>query len=241
MNSIGIKYFFGVEAALYLSYLSLDISGFFWLSSLLKYGAILLLFGAVTLMWRQGKMKISLWLILLFSVFADYWLLFTNQYEIGIAAFFVVQLLLFTQIHVEFRHSMRFTSLLLVVIALFSVFTLQGILQLDGMVTMALLYFLLFSINVILSWSFYFRTNHQLGLFLCVGLTLFYCCDIQVGIHNSFGYLITNPSLFDKLDAWASVAMWLFYLPGQILIAFHEQLLLLLKKDEKKLAQHLSK
>jgi TRAP-type C4-dicarboxylate transport system permease small subunit len=45
------------------------------------------------------------------------------------------------------------------------------------------------------------------------GLVLFLCCDLCVGVFN-------QSALFsDALYAAAKFGMWLFYLPGQVLIA----------------------
>ena len=44
------------------------------------------------------------------------------------------------------------------------------------------------------------------------GLWLFLLCDVCVGVHN-------QPELFPGwLAAFAQVGMWLFYLPGQVLL-----------------------
>ena len=44
------------------------------------------------------------------------------------------------------------------------------------------------------------------------GLWLFLLCDVCVGVHN-------QPELFPEwLAAFAQVGMWLFYLPGQVLL-----------------------
>ena len=44
------------------------------------------------------------------------------------------------------------------------------------------------------------------------GLWLFLLCDVCVGVHN-------QPELFPRwLAAFAQVGMWLFYLPGQVLL-----------------------
>ena len=51
-----------------------------------------------------------------------------------------------------------------------------------------------------------------MGLFR-LGLALFLCCDVCVGAFNA-------PGLFPvPVTAFARVGMWLFYLPGQVLIA----------------------
>ena len=50
------------------------------------------------------------------------------------------------------------------------------------------------------------------GRLFVLGLVLFFCCDLCVGVHNA-------PGLFPAgLTAFARVGMWLFYLPAQVLI-----------------------
>ena len=74
---------------------------------------------------------------------------------------------------------------------------------------LALAYFSNFLCNTIQSWAL---PGRRLRLF-SLGLTLFLCCDICVGVFNSPGIA---PGW---LEHFSGIGMWLFYLPGQVLIA----------------------
>lgn len=54
------------------------------------------------------------------------------------------------------------------------------------------------------------------NILFAVGLSLFLGCDVCVGLHN-FGTVL-NVALPMWLVAFASYAMWAFYLPSQVLI-----------------------
>ena len=49
------------------------------------------------------------------------------------------------------------------------------------------------------------------------GLLLYFCCDLCVGVFNA-AQLFPRP-----LFQFAQVGMWMFYLPGQVLIALSAQ------------------
>ena len=80
--------------------------------------------------------------------------------------------------------------------------------RLTGENLLALIYFSNFLCNVALA----VRLPRGWGRQFALGLTLFLCCDVCVGIFQSPGLL--PPAL----EAFASLGMWLFYLPGQVLI-----------------------
>ena len=80
--------------------------------------------------------------------------------------------------------------------------------RLTGENLLALIYFSNFLCNVALA----VKLPRGWGRQFALGLTLFLCCDVCVGIFQSPGLL--PPAL----EAFASLGMWLFYLPGQVLI-----------------------
>ena len=83
-------------------------------------------------------------------------------------------------------------------------------------------YFISFICNIILVFqvkakSHYFHGDIRLGLFLA-GLVLFFCCDIMVGIFNAAGYVPLQEDIYRTLYQVSSIGMWVFYLPGQVMI-----------------------
>lgn len=222
MNSTGIKIFLIIETVLYLSFLSLDINGFFTFSAYLKYLAIIILF--VFILIKSIQMKHSFWIptALGFSVFADYYLLFTSRYTPGVVAFLIVQILLFLRIQRLFECSLLYrvgTLIMLLVLGIVASSYLHLGLDLVGI--LAMIYFLCFFHNVITSVLAMIKGQHwndkSCFLFL-IGLILFFFCDIHVGIYNLSTYALITNQFLHKYESWVSIAMWLFYLPGQTLI-----------------------
>lgn len=227
MNSIGIKIFLIIETVLYLGFLCLDISGFFVFSRYVKYASIFLLFLYVLIKTigqgvRQEKNSMLIPAALAFSAAADVFLLFTENYFSGLLAFLAVQAILCARIHQLFR--LRFFYQPALVIFLFG--TALGILvllsvPLDVVSILALLYFLCFFSNIVTAvygLSSNRGKNKKANYFLAAGLILFFFCDIHVGLYNSVAYIPQLAAMPQGYQEWISLAMWLFYLPGQTLI-----------------------
>lgn len=183
---------------IYISFIVLDLVGAD--SSFIKYAGILL----CLLMCVLSKKALGS-TALLFTAFADYFLLILDDhYCLGIASFIIVQLIYSLSLRnneVNNRYPIRGIAIAATVLML----SVMGINTLENM--LALSYFSLLFGNCLLSF-----TNKKLGLFSC-GLTLFVLCDICVGLHN----VLTTSTLYEIV----SFMMWIFYLPSQVLITLH--------------------
>lgn len=233
MNSIGIKIFLIIETVLYLSFLSLDISGFFTFSSDLKYASIFLLFFYILIKTfkqggRQRKGSLLIPSALAFSAAADVFLLFTQYYLPGLIAFLAVQTILCLRLHQLFWPKQllqrRIFYTLVPVLGLFAIaLTVLFLLEIpvDEVTVFALLYFLFFLGNVVTA-VYGLLCSHQRnqkGHYLfATGLILFFFCDIHVGLYNAAAYVPQLNAMPQIWQQWISLAMWLFYLPGQTLI-----------------------
>lgn len=219
MNFIDTKAFIIVETVLYLSYLSLDIGGFSLISGYIKFASIVILFLFV---WIKSIWKMELnWipLALGFSVFADFFLLFSNNYIPGLCAFCLVQLFLCIHIHQLFR--MPYKPQILIVSCCLVIETIGGIVYhvISNITTiLALSYFLFFLSNLIMIGYAWYRgkiCTSKRWLF-SIGCFLFFLCDIHVGLYNISDYYTI---VGNQLDSnWFYFGMWMFYLPGQLLI-----------------------
>lgn len=189
--------FLTLEFLLYAAFLSLDLIGRGGQTIWLKYSGILLcLLYALLCALRGGD-----WLVfpaLLFTAGADWFLLVQNdRLELGLVLFLVVQTLYLIRLRrmgSGSGHWLRCTLALLLGIIVF-VCSLASVLNL-----LVALYFSQLLANTILAWS-------AKKWIFALGLTLFVCCDICVGLFN-----------LGILYPFASVGMWLFYLPSQMLI-----------------------
>jgi len=222
MNSIGTKFFLIIETVLYLSFLSLDINGFFAFSAYIKYLSITILFVFVLVKSIHMKRSFLIPVALGFSVFADYFLLFTSSYIPGLLAFLVVQVMLFFRIQKLFSISIMYrVGMLIFLFVLGSTSFTSLHLEFDVVTALAMIYFLCFLNNVVtviftMNISQYWKD--KTCYFFPIGLILFFFCDIHVGIYNLTSYVSDISKIFNKYYGWFTIAMWLFYLPGQMLI-----------------------
>ena len=195
-----VRLFLAAESALYIWFLLLDLFGAD--SRYVKYAAIVLCFlFALCLALRGGDRLMAAALGL--TVAADTFLLLLDElYALGVALFLLVQVLYLFRIRRDTgRQTHLYLRLALLSVALCLAYLLASLTPLH---ILAAVYFSVFLGNVI--------ECPRGGLFFW-GLLLFLCCDICVGIRNA-------PALFPvRLERFAHIGMWLFYLPGQVLLA----------------------
>lgn len=183
------------EALLYCAFLYLDLFTEIdtrWL----KYGSILLL--SLTSLRIDDKL---LTCALCLTAAADAFLLMLDRwYAAGVLLFLIVQLLY--SLHMRSRRTL-YAQLFLAILSMVLAVSCGRLEALAGG------YILIFLINLIHAGycAAEIRTKETLLFFL--GLLLFFCCDLCVG-----WYHIGNGPLW----SFARVAMWGFYLPGQVLI-----------------------
>lgn len=187
------KLFISIEIVVYLSFILCDL--LYIESYLIKYfGIIMCLFFAIYNKDRYKSVAMT------FTLIADLFLLVINDYyEIGVFSFIIVQVtyaLLIDKIINNKTSSIYIRIIIqtigLILLALFDLINLLNV--------FVILYFSNLLVNTLLSYS----TKNKL---FAIGLTLFVCCDICVGIHN---IIQTNNAV--------SFLIWFFYLPSQVLI-----------------------
>lgn len=238
-------YFIGIELILYFTFIILDVFGVYSTSSAIKFVSILLcLVMSIVIQLRSERFldRVMLSIALSFTVFADIFLLFTDYYVIGVCCFCVVQTLYLVRIvnmkgevgciegRIRSRNLYRkgkrlFLEQFIKRILISSV--IVGILlvikfPVDMLFSITTFYFISFICNIILVYqirakSHYFHGDIRLGLFWG-GLVLFFCCDIMVGIFNAAGYVPLQEDIYRTLYQVSSIGMWVFYLPGQVMI-----------------------
>ena len=197
-----------LEALLYAGFLRFDFLGIdgdsLFSATALKYLAICLCF-LTSLHWTwQGGSALQT-AALAFTVAADTFLLLLDRwYIVGVGCFCVVQVLYFCRIlRRNGGRSLWWLRALLLAAALGLLWYLDSFTVLN---VLAAVYFTLFLGNVIQSLNL-----RGAGLFIA-GLLLYLLCDVCVGIVNA-------PQFFAaSLRELAALGMWLFYLPGQVLL-----------------------
>ena len=197
-----VKTFIAVQAVLYASFLWLDMSGAGG-SKWIKYASIVLCLGFSAFLSARGGEKLVT-AAMGFTLAADtFLLLLDTAYVAGVALFCAVQALYFVRIYrLNGRRAWLPARLALLLAAVAALWMLD---MLSPLNLLAALYFTAFVCNAAQSLSV---KNAPFS----VGLMLFLCCDICVGVHNA-------PELFPAgLGSFADIGMWLFYLPSQVLI-----------------------
>ncbi len=185
---------------------------------------------------------------LLFTLISDYFLLYTSNIIGGLITFIIVQMLYLVRIH-RWRVAIRrqtyckrnvsisnclirniMVSLLVIIIIIFVGFIFTNIRSFPResilinwtqnryiliVIGLAVFYFSSLVINfidsILINRSY---RSKQIGVF-SIGLGLFILCDINVGLFNMFKYIKTN----EFVSNMSGFAMWLFYLPSQVLIS----------------------
>lgn len=187
--------FLTTELFLYSAFLLLDLfsnTDTKWL----KFAAILL----IALMSFLSDDK-TITAALCFTAAADIFLLLLDQnYGVGIFLFILVQLLYSRSMNA--KKILRFQIL----IALFSAFLFIVSRKTE---CLACGYITVFLMNLIHACFLYSRNKSKQGFLFLLGLAMFFCCDLCVGYYN-----IGTGALWN----FSRIAMWGFYLPGQVFI-----------------------
>ena len=203
----GVLPFLAAETALYAAFLWRDLTAGGAGANSIKYASILLcaLFAVLWALAGGGDRLTAGALVL--TAGADVFLLLLDaHYGWGLLLFCGVQLCYFLRLYPKKRRSLWGARLGLFLLSL-------GALRFLGLLTalnvLALFYFSNFLCNALLSLG---CPGRRARIF-SAGLCLFLCCDLCVAAYQFPG------SLPDAVFQAARVGMWLFYLPGQVLIA----------------------
>ena len=189
------------ETIIYLSFMGMDIFGI-GDTTPIKFVSILLLTLSV-LDFREKTVSFALILTLAADVFL---LVLDRWYAIGILCFLGVQILYAVRLR---SAEYGILSVLLPAAAGLIVRTSYGFGLTEAL---AAAYITLFAVNLAKAVLLAKRTRERKWILFAAGLALFFCCDLFVGIHNM-------PGVFPPaLARFANLAMWGFYLPGQVLI-----------------------
>jgi len=201
------KLFLAAEAALWAAFLCLDLFRDGEGTVPLKYaGVVLCLIFSLYAAARGGDALTAA--ALAFTVGADTFLLLLDRwYILGVGLFCVVQGLYLGRI--LRANGGRALWPLRLGLSLAALVLLARLGLLDPLNALSLFYFSNFFCNVLQA----ARLPGRGGRLFFFGLLLFLCCDVCVGMFNQPGLVPAG------LYAFAAVGMWLFYLPGQVLIA----------------------
>lgn len=203
------RLFLILEAALYAAFMTLDLTGASpALSTWLKFAAIglVVLAGLTAIKTSDGRIVAA---ALVLTATADVFLLLLDtNYMTGVALFLCVQAAYTCRLCKlsGTNRTLHYTAR--VMLAIFAAYVVSA--HYGKLETLAAAYIVWFFMNLVQSIALAAQLRAKRTVRFAAGLALFFLCDLCVGIHN----LPQN-----ALSAFADVAMWAFYLPGQVLIA----------------------
>lgn len=224
--------YIAIEALLYAVFMYLDLTGgSSSVSAYIKYASILLcaLFAAFVAVRRKTGISVLVAVAFLFTAGADLFLLFTDRYLPGVLCFCMVQTLYLAVILNAKKSLNRLPVHMAVGLPAAAAAVLLGI-KLDTgelfLVGAAGFYAYSFIRNIVLAFGLCRRSTdpgsdtaplHK-GLF-AAGLLIFALCDINVLLYNLSDFVTLESAFFSLLLRFAGDFMWMFYLPGQIMLS----------------------
>ncbi len=188
------KLFISIETLLYITFIIMDFININ--STLIKYISIILCF--IFALYTKNKFKS---LALLFTCLADLFLLvLLKYYELGVFIFIFAQLTYLyylRNININISNSILILRILIIVIGTIILYLSNNF---NLLYELVLIYFSTLLFNCLNA----FKVNKKL---FALGLLLFICCDICVGLFNT-----------PYSNSVIAFLMWVFYLPSQVLI-----------------------
>ena len=232
-HAVNVKIFVIFELLVYALFLYLDItSSDAVLSGYVKFSGIVMCFVYVlleSLLHRDNnKDRSAVLTALLFTVCADICLLLADYYEWGVAFFILVQVWYLYRLWgagaaASIKGILVFRCILFLA-AMAALLCMK--IPVDRLLLITVFYFINIVHNTLLAVKWFRSTGDALdedhnrkALFFVSGMILFVLCDINVGIYNCGGYLSGQGAVYEAVMSFASVGMWLFYLPSQVLIS----------------------
>ena len=228
--------FITLQAILYVVFLVLDLTGgSVWLSSKIKFIIIILCFW-YALFRNKGADKSILFCVkvaLFFTIISDLFILILDYYFYGVITFIVVQQIYSIRLSmvkyravIENRRVALIRSFLIrfafqVGATIFACLILRQLgVALEGLLVASTLYFISIFMNAIKAVKSAITNPKEKSLILfAVGMMLFLLCDINVGLFNLSGYISLPKDFYTVVYAIASILMWAFYAPSQLMIS----------------------
>lgn len=176
----------------------------------LKFSAIALVAAAGLIAGKGAENHLTAAALCL-TLAADVFLLVLDaHYETGVALFLAVQLLYTLRLAASGGSKPWRTLATRILPALIAA---AVALRFGALTTLSAAYIVWFAANLLDSFRLAAARPDRRRVCFAVGLALFFCCDLCVGAHN-----LPASALPAWLPGFAQIAMWGFYLPGQVLI-----------------------
>lgn len=184
----------------------------------LKYSGVLLCLaasGALLYFLKLGKDAVTVFCALVFTAVSDLFILVLDDYyEVGLVTFIITQSLYLFRLYCGRLQRIWITLAVRAVLAAAVLGLVGGLAGLSLLVAEVGLYIVMLTVNCVEAFLLIRRGRYN--VLFAVGLLLFLCCDVCVGLHNAGNVLGLN--LPARLCVFASWAIWIFYMPSQVLI-----------------------
>lgn len=209
--------FIAAELAIYITFLCYDLAGGLN-TTFIKYSGVLLCVAAAAVSAIfYGSDGILLTVALVFTAVSDLFILVLNDYyEVGLCTFIVVQTAYFIRIYIQNGKKPYISAAVRAALIVAVIITLACTNSLMPLTCLVAVYIVFLLVNCVE--AFVFCGKDIKKWLFAIGLLLFLCCDICVGLNNFRSVL--NISLPAGLISFVSIGMWAFYLPSQVLIVF---------------------
>ncbi len=225
-----------IQLVLYVAFLTVDLSSrSITLSSSIKFTIIIVCFCYALFLGKAANKSIlrSMKMALFFTLVSDLFILILDYYYYGVLTFIFAQQLYGIRLSMEYynleiekeqrllrrsfliRLGVQAASLIAICLILINTGT-----KLDDLLIISIFYFISIVTNAIrgIKAVILNTRNRELVIFV-IGITLFLLCDINVGIFNLSGYITLPKAVYNVIYPMASILMWAFYAPSQVLIA----------------------
>ncbi len=229
-DKIILALFILMELLLYITFLYQDIfkKGSLLVSTNLKFSSIILCFVAVFWFYARESMTLDIVLLrcaFLFTLISDLCILMLDFYYLGLITFCIVQLLYLIRLNCWRKKQGIHSALWILILrnVLFAM-AITGILitlkiSLGGLVLISIFYFVSIFFNTVDAIRIHSSVPKIQYKLYAIGMVLFFLCDLNVGLFNLSDYIQIEESWFHKVYEFATIAMWMFYLPSQVLIS----------------------
>ena len=208
----------------YLAYLNIDLFNVKYsnLSDKIKFICIILCFFLALLSKSNPIDSHNVRLLqygLLLTVIADFFLLIVDSYyPIGVAIFTLAQIIYTIRYDPENKVNIIKSYILAFIILLFIYFIVKAFLNVDLIVFISICYGVSLITNVYKSIVIFRKKLYPNpnAAMVALGMVLFLLCDINVAMYNILEHVHKTGGIIYRI---ASVSMWLYYLPSQVLLA----------------------
>ncbi len=211
--------FIAIEAIIYITFniLSATLPGD---PIYLKYAGVLLCLAvAASMIWfYRDKDAVILTCALVFTAISDLFILVLDDYyQIGLVTFIATQTVYLYRLYRDRMDKIKITVLIRVLLMALMLAVVDVIMADNGglnfMLAEVCVYIIMLAGNVVD--AFILCGRGFKNILFAVGLLLFLCCDICVGLDNAVGIIGLNLGAAGRPIQFL---IWVFYMPSQVLI-----------------------